>query len=68
MNQPGITAPIIGPRTMDHLTSSLKALDVAITDADRKRIDEISKPGAAVSDFYDINVFSRLREAAKTGK
>lgn len=63
MNQPGITAPILGPRTVEHLVSSLKALDVQITDEERKRLDEVAPPGTAVSDFYDVNVYRRLREA-----
>jgi len=64
MNQPGITAPIIGPRTVEHVNSSLKALDVQITDEDRKRLDEIAPPGSAVSNFYDVNVYQKLRVAA----
>jgi aryl-alcohol dehydrogenase-like predicted oxidoreductase len=63
MRQPGITAPITGPRTLEHLQSSLKALDVEITDADRERIDEVSPPGTKVSDYYDINVYRNLRRA-----
>jgi aryl-alcohol dehydrogenase-like predicted oxidoreductase len=35
IRQPGITSPIIGPRTMEHLTDNLGAVTVAITDADR---------------------------------
>jgi len=64
LRQPGITAPIMGPRTMDHLTSSLKALEVEITDADRDRIDEIAPPGSHVTDYWDVNVYKRLRSAA----
>jgi len=64
MRQPGITAPIIGPRTAEHVVSSLKALDVVITDEDRRKLDEIAPPGTAVSDFYDINVYRKLRQAA----
>ncbi len=63
LRQPGITSPITGPRTLEHLTSSLNSLDVEITDEDRQRIDEVSPPGTKVSDYYDPNVYARLRQA-----
>jgi aryl-alcohol dehydrogenase-like predicted oxidoreductase len=53
MQQPGITSPIIGPRTREQLEDNLKALEVAITDRDRERIDAISPPGAHTVSFYD---------------
>ena len=63
MNQPGITSPITGPRMLKHLQSSLKALDLDITDEDRRRVDAIVPPGTWVSDYYDMNVYHRLRSA-----
>jgi len=63
MRQPGITAPITGPRTLAHLESSLKALDIEITAEDRQRVDEASPPGTRVSDYWDVNVNSKLRKA-----
>ncbi len=51
-DQPGITSPIIGPRTMDQLEDNLKAMAVQLTDADRERIDELSPPGEHVSNYY----------------
>ncbi len=38
---PDVTGPIIGPRTMDQLTGALRALEITLDDATRKRIDEI---------------------------
>lgn len=55
MNQPGVTSPIIGSRTMEQLQDNLKAVDVEITDADRSAIDEVVPPGSAVSDFYSAD-------------
>lgn len=44
LRQPGVTAPIIGPRTLDQLTGSLRALEITL-DADAvRRIDEIWPP------------------------
>ncbi len=38
---PGVTAPIIGPRTMDQLTGSLRALEIPITQEINDKLDEI---------------------------
>ena len=59
--QPGITAPITGVRTMDHLKSSLKSLEITFTEDELRRIDEIAPPGTAAADYYDGNVFAPLR-------
>jgi aryl-alcohol dehydrogenase-like predicted oxidoreductase len=45
INHPAVTAAIIGPRTMDQLTSQLGALDVELTDDVLDRVDEIVPPG-----------------------
>ena len=39
---PAITAPIIGARTPDQLNDNLGAVDFALTDAQRQRLDEAS--------------------------
>jgi aryl-alcohol dehydrogenase-like predicted oxidoreductase len=41
LHQPAVTAPIVGPRTMDQLTGSLAALDVRLDDDQLARLDEI---------------------------
>ena len=56
--QPGITCPIIGPRTMDQLVDNLKALDVQITPEDKARIDEAAPPGRAVSPYFQPDVIN----------
>jgi len=49
INHPTVTSAIIGPRTMDQLTSQLGAMDVTL-DADvLDRIDEIVPPGTNFS-------------------
>jgi aryl-alcohol dehydrogenase-like predicted oxidoreductase len=45
LNHPAITAPIIGPRTMEHLESQLAAADVVLDVEVLNRIDEIVPPG-----------------------
>ena len=49
LNHPTITAPIIGPRTMEQLESQLAAADVSLDDAVLDRIDEIVPPGTTVN-------------------
>jgi aryl-alcohol dehydrogenase-like predicted oxidoreductase len=45
LNHPAVTAPIIGPRTMEHLESQLAAADVVLDAALLDRVDEIVPPG-----------------------
>ena len=45
LNHPAVTAPIIGPRTMEHLESQLAAADVVLSEDVLDRIDEIVPPG-----------------------
>ena len=49
ISHPAVTAAIIGPRTMDQLTSQLGALDVSLTDDLLDRVDEIVPPGTNFS-------------------
>lgn len=39
--QPGVTAPIIGPRTTEQLDAAHRALEVELSDKDLARLDEI---------------------------
>ncbi len=49
IRHPGVTAAIIGPRTMDHLESQLTAADVELSDDVLDKIDEIVPPGMNVN-------------------
>lgn len=51
--QPGVTSPIIGPRTLEQLEDALQAVKITFTTAELKRIDEIIPPGTHVSPFYE---------------
>ncbi len=55
MHQPGVTAPIIGPRTMEQLEDNLGALDVEITDEDRAAVDSLIAPGEHVAEFFEAS-------------
>jgi aryl-alcohol dehydrogenase-like predicted oxidoreductase len=52
-DQPGVTAPIVGPRTMAQLDDALGILDRALDDDARAACDELVHPGNAVSDFHN---------------
>ncbi|OAI41103.1 aldo/keto reductase [bacterium SCGC AG-212-C10] len=53
MKQPGVTSPIIGPRTMEQLDDNLGAFNVTVTEEDEKRVDEVIPPGQMVSPYYE---------------
>jgi NDP-hexose 2,3-enoyl reductase len=44
LSQPGVTAPIIGPRTLDQLDGALDALAITLDDATLARLDELFPP------------------------
>ena len=50
-----VTSPIIGPRTMEQLEGNLKALEVAVTADDRKRVDELIEPGTHAAPYYQAD-------------
>jgi aryl-alcohol dehydrogenase-like predicted oxidoreductase len=49
LQHPAVTAPIIGPRTMDHLESQIGAADVKLSTDILDKIDEIVPPGVTIS-------------------
>ena len=55
MQQPGVTSPIIGPRTMEQFEDNLGAVEITFTDDDIKRIDGVIAPGRMVSPFYEAD-------------
>jgi aryl-alcohol dehydrogenase-like predicted oxidoreductase len=51
--QPGVTAPIIGPRTLEQVTDNLGAVTVELTPTDFERIDALVPPRAVAVRYYD---------------
>ena len=50
---PAVTAPIIGPRTMDQLTGSLAALEIKLDDAANQRLNAVwPGPGGEAPEAY----------------
>jgi aryl-alcohol dehydrogenase-like predicted oxidoreductase len=53
LHNPVVTAPIIGPRTMQQLTDSLRTLDIQLSEEQLKRLDTIwPGPGGAAPEAY----------------
>ncbi|MGE5221554.1 MAG: aldo/keto reductase [Omnitrophica WOR_2 bacterium] len=53
LHNPVVTAPIIGPRTMEQLQGSLRALDITLTDDQLAQIDTIwPGPGGQAPEAY----------------
>jgi aryl-alcohol dehydrogenase-like predicted oxidoreductase len=53
LHNPAVTSPIIGPRTLEQLTGSLRALEIKLDKAALKRLDEIwPGPGGAAPEAY----------------
>ncbi len=51
--QPGVTAPIIGPRTVEQLNASMRALEIQLEPEVLSRLDEIFPgPGGAAPEAY----------------
>ena len=51
--QPAVTAPIVGPRTMEQLTGALRALEISLDEAALTRLDEIFPgPGGTAPEAY----------------
>ncbi len=55
LRQPGVTSPIIGPRTMEQFVDNMGALDVDFSDEDRQMIDNVAPPGESCSPFYEAD-------------
>jgi len=53
LHNPAVTAPIIGPRTVEQLTGSLRALKIALSEDTLRKLDEIwPGPGGEAPKAY----------------
>ncbi|HVN53407.1 MAG TPA: aldo/keto reductase [Anaerolineaceae bacterium] len=52
-DQPGVTAPIVGPRTLDQFVDLLPVLEMRLSDAERAACDELNPPGSVVTNFHN---------------
>jgi aryl-alcohol dehydrogenase-like predicted oxidoreductase len=52
-DQPGITAPIVGPRTEAQLNELLPVLEMGLSEEERAACDAINPPGSVVANFHN---------------
>lgn len=60
-DQPGITAPIAGPRTLAQLQEILPVLQMSLSDDLRAACDALVPPGSAVVDFHNTAPWMKMR-------
>lgn len=60
-DQPGITSPIIGPRTMNHLQSALNIAGKTLDDKIAEKLDAICPPGSAIADFHNTSTWMKQK-------
>ena len=51
--QPGVTSPIVGPRTTAHFEDNLASLDVTFSEDDYARIDALCPPEESIVSYYN---------------
>ena len=61
MNQPGVTAPIIGPRTSEQLADNLGACTIAMSAEDQRRLDAVIPPGHMLVHYMRATSAPRAR-------
>ena len=61
-DQPGVTAPLIGPRTMDQLVKDyLPVADLTLSDEARAACDEMVPPGSVVANFHNSAPWMKMK-------
>lgn len=59
--QPGVTGPVLGPRTFAQFQDLVGALEVSFTADELARIDQVAPPGRAVVPYYLSDSYADLR-------
>lgn len=60
-DQPGVTSPIVGPRTPDQFHEMLKVVDLRADEELRTACDALNPPGTAVADFHNTSGWLKTR-------
>jgi len=60
-DQPGITAPLMGPRTLEQLEEFLPVLEMSLDNETRKMCDKLVPPGTAVADFHNSANWMKMK-------
>ena len=60
-DQPGVTAPLMGPRTMEHLEQLLPVAEMKLDDETRAACDDLVPPGSVASDFHNTAKWMKMK-------
>lgn len=60
-DQPGITAPLIGPKTVEQLEHLLPVTGMSLSEELRAACDDLNPPGSAVTDFHNSAAWMKTR-------
>jgi len=60
-DQPGITAPLIGTRTLKHLEILLPVMHMSLEEEIRNACDELVPPGSFVANFHNTSYWNKAR-------
>ncbi|MCO6451257.1 MAG: aldo/keto reductase [Caldilineales bacterium] len=60
-DQPGVTAPLVGPRTLKQLQHFLPVMDMMLDPKLAALCDELVSPGSAVADFHNTSGWMKMR-------
>jgi aryl-alcohol dehydrogenase-like predicted oxidoreductase len=60
-DQPGVTAPLFGPRTVAQLEHILPVLEMTLGQELRAACDELVPPGSAVANFHNTAPWMKMR-------
>ena len=52
LHQPAVVAPIIGPRTCEHLQCARRALEISLSAEQLKILDELFPPAGVAPEYY----------------
>ena len=52
-DQPGITSPIVGPRTLEQLQDLLPVLEMSLSGEERAACDALNPPGGVIANFHN---------------
>jgi aryl-alcohol dehydrogenase-like predicted oxidoreductase len=62
-DQPGVTAPIIGPRTVAQIKNMLPVLEMSLSQELREQCDLLSVPGSVTASFFNSASWMRWKHA-----
>jgi aryl-alcohol dehydrogenase-like predicted oxidoreductase len=60
-DQPGVTAPLIGPGSLKHLEDYIPVLEMSLDDSMREACDNLVPPGSAVANFHNTAGWMKAR-------